>query len=68
MVNRAIVQDFKKKWDRQSQAFYNLFRQADRVEKLAQTIERLVRIMYLRRFLHAPLVILISAYTITGAR
>ncbi|KAL0302709.1 UNVERIFIED_CONTAM: protein ACTIVITY OF BC1 COMPLEX kinase, chloroplastic [Sesamum angustifolium] len=30
-----------KRWDRQSQAFYNLFRQADRVEKLAQTIQRL---------------------------
>ncbi|WOG93658.1 hypothetical protein DCAR_0312944 [Daucus carota subsp. sativus] len=37
----VIIKDFKKKWDRQSQAFYNLFRQADRVEKLAQTIERL---------------------------
>ncbi|KAL0302710.1 UNVERIFIED_CONTAM: protein ACTIVITY OF BC1 COMPLEX kinase, chloroplastic [Sesamum angustifolium] len=33
--------DFRKRWDRQSQAFYNLFRQADRVEKLAQTIQRL---------------------------
>lgn len=37
----VVIKDFKKKWDRQSQAFYNLFRQADRVEKLAQTIERL---------------------------
>ncbi|KAL0299961.1 UNVERIFIED_CONTAM: protein ACTIVITY OF BC1 COMPLEX kinase, chloroplastic [Sesamum calycinum] len=37
----AGVEDFRKRWDRQSQAFYNLFRQADRVEKLAQTIQRL---------------------------
>lgn len=37
----VVIKDFKKKLDRQSQAFYNLFRQADRVEKLAQTIERL---------------------------
>lgn len=36
------VQDFRKRWDRQSQAFYNLFRQADRVEKLADIIQRLV--------------------------
>ncbi|KAL5175690.1 Protein ACTIVITY OF BC1 COMPLEX KINASE 8, chloroplastic [Glycine soja] len=35
------VQDLRKRWDRQSQAFYNLFRQADRVEKLAEIIERL---------------------------
>ncbi|OVA13665.1 UbiB domain [Macleaya cordata] len=37
----VIVKDFKKRWDRQSQAFYNLFRQADRVEKLAEVIQRL---------------------------
>lgn len=36
------VQDFRKRWDRQSQAFYNLFRQADRVDKLAAIIQRLV--------------------------
>ncbi|KAI5410625.1 hypothetical protein KIW84_055953 [Lathyrus oleraceus] len=38
----VIVKDFRKRWDRQSQAFYNLFRQADRVEKLASVIERLI--------------------------
>lgn len=32
----------KKRWERQSRAFYNVFRQADRVEKLAEIIERLV--------------------------
>ncbi|KAL5053393.1 hypothetical protein RYX36_034075 [Vicia faba] len=37
----VIVKDFRKRWDRQSQAFYNLFRQADRVEKLVSVIERL---------------------------
>ncbi|KAH6796682.1 ABC2-like protein 13 [Perilla frutescens var. hirtella] len=37
----VIVKDFKKRWDRQSRAFYNLFRQADRVEKLAEVIQRL---------------------------
>ncbi|GAU19732.1 hypothetical protein TSUD_78580 [Trifolium subterraneum] len=37
----AGVEDIRKRWDRQSQAFYNLFRQADRVEKLANVIERL---------------------------
>lgn len=37
----VLVKDFRKRWDRQSQAFYNLFRQADRVEKLANIIERL---------------------------
>ncbi|XP_021736623.1 uncharacterized protein LOC110703185 [Chenopodium quinoa] len=37
----VVVKDFRKRWDRQSQAFYNLFRQADRVEKLAEIIERL---------------------------
>ncbi|GFP97536.1 uncharacterized protein sll1770 [Phtheirospermum japonicum] len=37
----AGLEDFKKRWDRQSRAFYNLFRQADRVEKLAEVIQRL---------------------------
>ncbi|KAE9602815.1 hypothetical protein Lal_00049486 [Lupinus albus] len=37
----AGVEDFIKRRDRQSQAFYNLFRQADRVEKLADIIQRL---------------------------
>jgi len=36
------LQDFRKRWDRQSQAFYNLFRQADRIDKLAEVIQRLV--------------------------
>lgn len=40
------IQDIKKRWDRQSQAFYNLFRQADRVEKLANVIERLVCVAF----------------------
>ncbi|KAF0906504.1 hypothetical protein E2562_011487 [Oryza meyeriana var. granulata] len=39
----VIVKDAKKRWERQSRAFYNLFRQPDRVEKLAQIIERLVK-------------------------
>ncbi|XP_042418293.1 protein ACTIVITY OF BC1 COMPLEX KINASE 8, chloroplastic isoform X2 [Zingiber officinale] len=37
----VILKDIKKRWDRQSKAFYNLFRQADRVEKLAQIVQRL---------------------------
>ncbi|KAK6258952.1 hypothetical protein SCA6_013426 [Theobroma cacao] len=37
----GVEVDFRKRWDRQSRAFYNLFRQADRVEKLAETIQRL---------------------------
>ncbi|CAA0823565.1 ABC2 homolog 13 [Striga hermonthica] len=37
----AGVEDLKNRWDRQSRAFYNLFRQADRVEKLAEIIQRL---------------------------
>lgn len=37
----VLVQDFRKRWERQSRAFYNLFRQADRVEKLAEIIQRL---------------------------
>ena len=36
------MQDFTKRWNRQSQAFANLFRQADRVEKLAEVIQRIV--------------------------
>ncbi|XP_014511585.1 protein ACTIVITY OF BC1 COMPLEX KINASE 8, chloroplastic [Vigna radiata var. radiata] len=37
----VIIKDWRKRLDRQSQAFYNLFRQADRVEKLAEIIQRL---------------------------
>lgn len=37
----VVVKDFRNRWDRQSRAFYNLFRQADRVEKLAAIIQRL---------------------------
>ncbi|XP_072972664.1 protein ACTIVITY OF BC1 COMPLEX KINASE 8, chloroplastic [Typha angustifolia] len=37
----VVVKDLKKRWERQSIAFYNLFRQAGRVEKLAQIIQRL---------------------------
>ncbi|CAN4106431.1 unnamed protein product [Withania somnifera] len=37
----VALKDFRKRWDRQSRAFYNLFRQADRVEKLAAIIQRL---------------------------
>ncbi|KAA3457343.1 putative aarF domain-containing protein kinase chloroplastic [Gossypium australe] len=37
----GVEVDFRKRWDRQSRAFYNLFRQADRVEKLAEIIQRL---------------------------
>ncbi|KAJ9170304.1 hypothetical protein P3X46_018422 [Hevea brasiliensis] len=37
----VLLKDLRKRWDRQSRAFYNLFRQADRVEKLAETIQRL---------------------------
>ncbi|XP_031387042.1 protein ACTIVITY OF BC1 COMPLEX KINASE 8, chloroplastic-like [Punica granatum] len=37
----VVLKDFKKRLDRQSRAFYNLFRQADRVEKLAGIIQRL---------------------------
>ncbi|XP_031281379.1 protein ACTIVITY OF BC1 COMPLEX KINASE 8, chloroplastic [Pistacia vera] len=37
----VILKDFRNRWDRQSRAFYNLFRQADRVERLAETIQRL---------------------------
>lgn len=36
------AQDLRNRWDRQSRAFYNLFRQADRVERLAEIIQRLV--------------------------
>ncbi|GKV25299.1 hypothetical protein SLEP1_g34757 [Rubroshorea leprosula] len=37
----VFLKDLRKRWDRQSRAFYNLFRQADRVEKLSETIQRL---------------------------
>ncbi|KAI3794546.1 hypothetical protein L1987_37178 [Smallanthus sonchifolius] len=37
----VVIKDFKKRWERQSQAFYNLFRQAERIEKLVGVIERL---------------------------
>ncbi|KAL1540831.1 Protein ACTIVITY OF BC1 COMPLEX KINASE 8, chloroplastic [Salvia divinorum] len=37
----VIIKDFRKRWDRQARAFYNLFRQANRVEKLAEVIQRL---------------------------
>ncbi|KAL2652860.1 hypothetical protein R1flu_020988 [Riccia fluitans] len=37
----VAIKDFKKRWDRQAQAFANLFRQADRVEKIADVIQRL---------------------------
>ncbi|XP_031495034.1 protein ACTIVITY OF BC1 COMPLEX KINASE 8, chloroplastic [Nymphaea colorata] len=37
----VVMKDMKKRWERQSRAFYNVFRQADRVEKLAEIIERL---------------------------
>ncbi|KAI3851749.1 hypothetical protein MKX03_018122 [Papaver bracteatum] len=37
----VVIKDFKKRWERQNQAIYNLFRQADRVEKLAAVIQRL---------------------------
>jgi hypothetical protein len=47
-----IHQDARKRWDRQSRAFYNVFRQPDRVEKLAQIIERLVSTIYIATFLY----------------
>ncbi|CAA6665115.1 unnamed protein product [Spirodela intermedia] len=37
----VFVKEIKKRWDRQARAFHNLFRQADRVEKLADIIQRL---------------------------
>ncbi|KAL3527835.1 hypothetical protein ACH5RR_012491 [Cinchona calisaya] len=37
----VVLKDIRKRWNRQSRAFYNLFRQADRVEKLAEIIQRL---------------------------
>ncbi|KAE8720171.1 hypothetical protein F3Y22_tig00109908pilonHSYRG00038 [Hibiscus syriacus] len=37
----VALKDFRKIWDRQPRAFYNLFGQADRVEKVAETIQRL---------------------------
>uniref|UniRef100_A0A2P2MB65 ABC1 atypical kinase-like domain-containing protein n=1 Tax=Rhizophora mucronata TaxID=61149 RepID=A0A2P2MB65_RHIMU len=37
----VLLKDLQRRWDRQSRAFYNLFRQADRVEKLAEIIQQL---------------------------
>jgi predicted unusual protein kinase regulating ubiquinone biosynthesis (AarF/ABC1/UbiB family) len=37
----VVVKDLRKRWDRQSQAFVNVFRQADRVEKISNMIQRL---------------------------
>ena len=39
-----FVKDLQKRWDRQAQAFNNVFRQSDRVEKIANMIQRLVRL------------------------
>ncbi|KAH7652663.1 Cadmium-transporting ATPase protein [Dioscorea alata] len=38
----VFMKDLRKRWQRQASAFNNLFRQADRVEKLAEVIQRLV--------------------------
>ncbi|XP_068636715.1 protein ACTIVITY OF BC1 COMPLEX KINASE 8, chloroplastic-like [Aristolochia californica] len=37
----VVVKDLRKRWDRQARAFYNVFRQADRIDKLAEIIQRL---------------------------
>ncbi|XP_068643259.1 protein ACTIVITY OF BC1 COMPLEX KINASE 8, chloroplastic-like [Aristolochia californica] len=37
----VIVKDLRKRWGQQARAFYNVFRQADRVDKLAEIIQRL---------------------------
>ncbi|CAM6093474.1 unnamed protein product [Calypogeia fissa] len=37
----VLVKDIRKRWDRQARAFANLFRQSDRVEKIADVIQRL---------------------------
>jgi len=37
----VVFKDFRKLWNRQSQAFNNVFRQADRVEKISSMIQRL---------------------------
>ncbi|XP_039114273.1 protein ACTIVITY OF BC1 COMPLEX KINASE 8, chloroplastic [Dioscorea cayenensis subsp. rotundata] len=37
----VFMKDLRKRWQRQASAFNNLFRQADRVEKLAEVIQRL---------------------------
>ncbi|KAL6993097.1 Protein ACTIVITY OF BC1 COMPLEX KINASE 8, chloroplastic [Sarracenia purpurea var. burkii] len=37
----VILKDLRKRWERQSRAFSNLFRQAERVEKLSEIIQRL---------------------------
>lgn len=46
----VCVQDLRKRWDRQSRAFSNLFRQANRVEKLADFIQQLVGDLVLRKY------------------
>jgi predicted unusual protein kinase regulating ubiquinone biosynthesis (AarF/ABC1/UbiB family) len=38
----VVFKDFRKRWDRQAQAFSNIFRQPQRVEKIASMIQRLV--------------------------
>ncbi|KAL3829420.1 hypothetical protein ACJIZ3_018222 [Penstemon smallii] len=37
----VVIKDLRKRLDSQNRAFYNLFRQADRIEKLAEVIQRL---------------------------
>ncbi|CAM6009163.1 unnamed protein product [Sphagnum balticum] len=37
----VVFKDFRKRWDRQAQAFSNIFRQPQRVEKIASMIQRL---------------------------
>ncbi|XP_078444473.1 ABC2 homolog 13 [Wolffia australiana] len=37
----VVMKDLRKRWDRQAVAFRNLFRQADRVERLAEIIQKL---------------------------
>lgn len=37
----VVLKDFTKRWNRQAQAFNNVFRQADRVEKISNIIQRL---------------------------
>ncbi|KAG9451175.1 hypothetical protein H6P81_011140 [Aristolochia fimbriata] len=37
----VVVKDLRKRWDRQARAFYNVFRQADRVDKMAEIIQKL---------------------------
>lgn len=44
VLHVMFVKDLQKRWDRQAQAFNNVFRQSDRVEKIANMIQRLVRL------------------------